>query len=186
MSSGNMVTARDDSDSISDSNWWLCYIVLALIPIVFVCVACFSVWRDRRTRLKYDVEAINATYSKYWNGPRDPLETRRPAGFPQTRAGLYVPTLGRDRAGPRTPNGFPAPAPNPLSSGYNNRSGAAAAAAATTEKHPQVAQMPPRNIAPSASAGPSSYATRGVVVTDQRRVAGDGYWSNGQFKDVLI
>ncbi|ETS80342.1 hypothetical protein PFICI_07871 [Pestalotiopsis fici W106-1] len=190
---GSMLTARDDSSSISDSNWWLCYIVLALIPIVFVCVACFSVWRDRRTRTKYDVEAINAIYSKYWTGPRDLTETKRPAGFPQTRPGLYVPTLGRDRAGPRTQNGFPAPAPNTLSSGYNSRSGGAAAAAtaattaATTEKRSHMAQMPPnRNLAAAASAGPSSYATRGVVVTEQRRVAGDGYWGNGGFKDVLI
>ncbi|KAI4599883.1 hypothetical protein KJ359_001619 [Pestalotiopsis sp. 9143b] len=196
-STRNVLLRARDSDFISDSNWWLCYIILALIPVVFFCVACYSVWRDRRTRTKFDIEAINATYSKFWsnnNGARNPAETRRPAGFPQTREGQYVSTLGRDRAGPKTQNGFPASAPTPNAS-YNSKAGAAASAAAPSEKRSQMAQLPMRNMAPAA-AGPSSYAARGIVISDQRsdqrqqraaeRGGDGGYWGNGGFKDVLI
>lgn len=105
--------AQDSDPLIVDSNWLFCYVVVALIPVIFVCVATYSVWRDRRTRTKYDMESINKTYAGYWGGLQDPTEMRPPSTRPP-RPGFNVPTLMVNRVGPRTPSGFPVPAPSML------------------------------------------------------------------------
>ncbi|KAI1852404.1 hypothetical protein JX265_003828 [Neoarthrinium moseri] len=49
-----------------DSDWTAMYVVLLLIPIVFVAVACFANWQDRKVKAATDIEAVNATYEQYW------------------------------------------------------------------------------------------------------------------------
>lgn len=94
---------------VSDSNWIFCYVVIGLIPLVFICVATYSVWRDRRTNITYDVEALKARSAKKFppfqdqNGPVQPF-SRTP------RPNFYIPTLPVNRVGPCTPAGFPIPA----------------------------------------------------------------------------
>ncbi|KAH6648975.1 hypothetical protein BKA67DRAFT_538980 [Truncatella angustata] len=95
-----------------DSNWLLCYVVIILIPIIFVCIAAFSVWRDRRTSRKYDIEAVKSTYAKYWSGYKDdaPPPSTRPTQYSQA---IHVPMQHVNRVGPRMAGGFPAAAPPP-------------------------------------------------------------------------
>lgn len=90
------------------SNWLFCYVVIILIPIIFVCIAIYSVLRDRRARSKYDIEAINSTYAKFWSPYYEddsPPPATRSLGAP--RPDMYVPTLPENRVGPRRPSGFP-------------------------------------------------------------------------------
>ncbi|KAH8199683.1 hypothetical protein TruAng_006152 [Truncatella angustata] len=52
-----MTEAREDSPK-NDSNWTALYLLLFLIPIVFVCVCAYSNWCDRRTNARLEEQRL--------------------------------------------------------------------------------------------------------------------------------
>jgi hypothetical protein len=52
-----MAVSHPETEVHYDSDWTAIYVVLAVIPAVFVCVALYSKWHDRVMARKRDLEA---------------------------------------------------------------------------------------------------------------------------------
>ncbi|KAI1377467.1 hypothetical protein F4677DRAFT_59587 [Hypoxylon crocopeplum] len=84
----------------NDSNWTFMYVLLGLIPIVFVAVAFYSLWRDRAIQRQDDIEmAVYArTFHQAWFPWRDAVDmSEKPGGTaradPMTRPPVLPPSF---------------------------------------------------------------------------------------------
>lgn len=63
MSSSKKDTGEDPNFQGDGSDWTIAYVIVFLIPVVFVAIAVYSTWRDRRTaaaKAKNDLETGRA------------------------------------------------------------------------------------------------------------------------------
>ncbi|KAK6072975.1 hypothetical protein SCUP234_06749 [Seiridium cupressi] len=175
--------AQDTEPLVVDSIWLPCYVVLALIPVVFVCVATYSVWRDRRTRAKYDIEAIKVTYARYWSSSYQ--DHRKSSAKPRAP----IPTLPVNRAGPKLhASVLPPPSPNGFTS-YGSASNSKFARLLEQRPHQRPGMLEP--VVPRSPAapawtgrdpGPGNYAgMHGGNLHPQ--AGGHGPWMKGTGED---
>jgi hypothetical protein len=99
-----MASRRDDYWE-AGSNWIVLYVILLLIPVVFICIAVYSVWSERREKKKN-------TTTEPWVSPYQP----RPFELPEQqldrmdRGEVSLPIILETRGMERLP--FPLPHPS--------------------------------------------------------------------------
>ncbi|KAK9415653.1 hypothetical protein SUNI508_10312 [Seiridium unicorne] len=102
------MTKLDEGPWKVDSNWTALYVILFLVPIVFVCIAVCSVWRDRRL----------GAQQKKQPAPLLPSYEPRPFGSPGRQLEEQVHSRRNSlQTIPRTPQRLRVPLPLPHPSG---------------------------------------------------------------------
>ncbi|ORY71974.1 uncharacterized protein BCR38DRAFT_480448 [Pseudomassariella vexata] len=67
------------------SNWTPLYVILALIPLVFLAVVLYSRWQDRRNAATYNLEALERVHrERHWGQHNDIGPPCVPGWFAET------------------------------------------------------------------------------------------------------